>query len=246
MWPLAPNRQAIGLDLFRIPAQRRYAVMTQVVRHLLIAGPFPLVQGGSGLCAKYPVFLTDPHGHDTFWGFTETVVLVDDLLNECGIDSVRRQGLDYEVYRAGDRVASSKTGRLTDPASETEDIAGSMCSLGVQPRAGWYSDTTRNVGVVIVLVVSALLAVLANYLIGRPAALAREVAARTADLVEANSRLAERITERDIAQQGLAESEGRHRRLVELAPMGIVMVSPAGQLPFGEPNAGQHARIFRR
>lgn len=46
----------------------------------IMQGPFPLLQGGTGIAVKNPVYLKDSNGEKYFWGFTIAIIRVPDIL----------------------------------------------------------------------------------------------------------------------------------------------------------------------
>lgn len=98
------SRGLIDCDSIMLQDPKRRADALRTVRNnnLRLAGPFPLVQGGQGLLARYPVFVDGPIANRTeafgvddayecnelcygdaarpFWGFTVALVDADQLL----------------------------------------------------------------------------------------------------------------------------------------------------------------------
>ncbi|MBX9634459.1 MAG: CHASE domain-containing protein, partial [Magnetospirillum sp.] len=85
VYPLVGNESVIGHDLLKDPARRIAVLRTIQERLFVIAGPVPLMQGGNGLIARYPLFLGEP-GKDTFWGFATVVLNVEPILAEGGLE----------------------------------------------------------------------------------------------------------------------------------------------------------------
>ncbi len=113
--------------------------------------------------------------------------------------------------------------------TEAFRVSSSMWSLSLQPREGWYAHTTGIAGIALVLLSAMAVSATARFLLIRPILLNREVEARTVELKEANYRLGEEISSKTLAQNELAETEARIRRIYELAPIGIAMIGPDGQ-----------------
>ena len=69
MYPLQGNERAIGLDYRSAPGQTEAAERARTTRQIVLAGPFPLVQGGgTALAARMPVTVRGDDGQDRFWG----------------------------------------------------------------------------------------------------------------------------------------------------------------------------------
>ena len=79
------NRAAIGHDLFGDPRRRHLVEQSVKDRRDVIAGPIYLIQGGSAIIARRPVFvpLKDGDG-DSFWGFATILIDVQPLLVDAG------------------------------------------------------------------------------------------------------------------------------------------------------------------
>ncbi|EKE80641.1 diguanylate cyclase domain-containing protein [Idiomarina xiamenensis] len=77
-YPIEGNEKAIGLDFRNVPEQYRTVQKARQQGDVFIAGPLPLVQGGTGLIARYPIF-TDYPNNENYWG-TASVVIDYDLL----------------------------------------------------------------------------------------------------------------------------------------------------------------------
>lgn len=85
MYPLEGNEKVIGLDYRTVPSQLD-AVLKAIESHqLVLAGPLELVQGGTGLISRIPVFLKDKEGKERFWGITSAVIDADLLYRNSGL-----------------------------------------------------------------------------------------------------------------------------------------------------------------
>ncbi|MBF0324253.1 MAG: PAS domain-containing protein [Alphaproteobacteria bacterium] len=85
VWPLAGNSQSVGHDLLADPERRDATQRTISGRRLVLAGPFPLRQGGEGLVARQPIFLTKG-GQESFWGLAIVVLDLQQLLFNAGLN----------------------------------------------------------------------------------------------------------------------------------------------------------------
>jgi diguanylate cyclase (GGDEF)-like protein/PAS domain S-box-containing protein len=88
VYPLENNRQALGADYRTLPGQWELALRARETGALVVAGPVSLVQGGTGLIGRAPVFDRDG-GQDRFWGLVSAVIDVDRLY-----DAVDLRGYD--------------------------------------------------------------------------------------------------------------------------------------------------------
>ena len=68
-YPVAGNEGVIGKNFFKIPERLKDVELAINTRSIALSGPYNLIQGGLGVVARNPVFLTDAAGKEYFWGF---------------------------------------------------------------------------------------------------------------------------------------------------------------------------------
>ena len=98
IYPLAGNEAAIGLEYEKIPSQWPDVKRAIETRDTVVIGPVKLVQGGSGIVARTPVFLAD----GSYWGIVSMVIDVDSLLDSVAQSSAHAD-LRWAVRAGGDR-----------------------------------------------------------------------------------------------------------------------------------------------
>jgi hypothetical protein len=91
IWPEETNSPALGHQLLADPKRKEAAELAIKSRKLWVAGPHELIQGGTALIGRLPIFL--PHtesepggGSDIFWGFATVLVDLDNLLRISELD----------------------------------------------------------------------------------------------------------------------------------------------------------------
>ncbi len=78
------NEGVLGHDLLADPERRDIVRRAIERREYIIAGPQQLIQGGTGLIGRFPIFLPDGEA-DRFWGFATIVMDLQPLLAEAGL-----------------------------------------------------------------------------------------------------------------------------------------------------------------
>lgn len=141
--PLRGNEKAIGLDLLNFPAQSSEARLARDTGKPTLAGPLELVQGGTGVIGRFPVFLEDEPGQPSFWGFTQVMIRFPAWLETAHLSHLGKQGLAYELWRiqpdTGKKqvIARNSSGPLKDPVEQTLDVPNASWTLSVAPVEGW-------------------------------------------------------------------------------------------------------------
>jgi len=222
VYPMKGNEQVIGHDLLHDPA-RSVAVMRAIRERLfVVAGPVPLMQGGRGLIARYPLYLGEP-GRDRFWGFATVVLNLEPILAEGGLEPAADpsyvaalRGKDALGSR-GDLFHGNPEIFEEQPVVLDISLPHGTWQLALVPADGWpkvgpYSPVLWLGGVLLALLGGAV-----TY--GRlfaPAQLRLQVAR---------------------AMAALSESEEQFRRVAESATDAIVSCDVDGRVVFWNPAA---------
>ncbi|CAN0581196.1 unnamed protein product, partial [Ectocarpus sp. 12 AP-2014] len=85
IYPMIGNEQALGLDYLRHPTQREAALASMQARHMVLAGPVDLVQGGRGFIGRFPVFVEGGPAGNRAWGLVSAVIDVEQLYVDSGL-----------------------------------------------------------------------------------------------------------------------------------------------------------------
>jgi diguanylate cyclase len=78
VYPRAGNEAALGVAYRAVPEQWADVLRARVSGRTVLAGPLDLLQGGTAMVSRTPVFLTD----GTYWGVVTLVLDLDSLLAE--------------------------------------------------------------------------------------------------------------------------------------------------------------------
>lgn len=98
IYPLAGSEKAIGHNILLDDNRRQEALSAIKEKHLTLAGPFQLIQGGIAVVGRNPVFI-EIDGKDQFWGFTSALIFLDDLLSVTELYELEQKGYSYQFSR---------------------------------------------------------------------------------------------------------------------------------------------------
>jgi len=215
IYPLAGNEQAVGHDVLNDPLRRREALLAMRTRQLVLAGPFPLVQGGTAVIGRFPVFLPQRDGEEKFWGFTNAIVMIPDLLASAHLDELQVAGYDYQLWRIEPEnqqreVFAGFKGELHDPATVSFEVPNGRWSLSVAPVSGWVSGWSLALRLVLALAFSLTLVAL-YYLSARRIEVLRQQAVGRADEQSYLNTLL--VADVDRRQQAQAEADAAHAEI---------------------------------
>ena len=139
--PVRGNEAVLGLHYTEVPAQYEAVQEAMRTRRTVIAGPIALVQGGTGLVSRTPVFVRGASGRDTrYWGMVSLAVDVVPLFVD-----IRRvadhNGLRIAVRRGGGETFFGEPGVFAaKPVTMHYPLpGGGRWELAALPRDGWAS-----------------------------------------------------------------------------------------------------------
>jgi PAS domain S-box-containing protein len=202
-----------------------------------LTGPVRLLQGGLGLIARVPVFLSDQApegGPGRLWGLVTVIVDTENFFREVGLPESR--GIRLAIRkdgRPGDMVAGEAAVFADAPVVVTIALPGGAWELAAIPAGGWNGAPDRLSLAGFVLAIWLVLGLAIWMFLSWPARLKLAVGAATADLATARSGLerevADRTRELRAANESLRKSEAALRDLRDNAPIGIFTSTPDGR-----------------
>ena len=88
IYPFEGNEEALGLNLLENADRKKEANLAKDSGEYTIAGPFELIQGGTGALLFDPIYLTDNNGNENFWGFSILVINWDNFISQIDLDKL--------------------------------------------------------------------------------------------------------------------------------------------------------------
>lgn len=142
VYPKEGNDKAIGLDYRLVPEQFLAVERARESRQIVLAGPVHLVQGGTGLVARLPVYLHDRSGDEYFWGIISAVIDAEKLFAVSGLYD---ESLPVEVAIRGKDSEGGQGavffGRpelfADDPVLADIYLPSGSWQIAAVPRGGW-------------------------------------------------------------------------------------------------------------
>jgi diguanylate cyclase len=161
IYPLKGNETVLGRNYRDLPGQWNSVDKAIRTRQSVLSGPVNLVQGGTGLVNRTPVF--DDYGK--YWGVLSIVLDFDRLFSAAGM----RESADGVLYavRGKDGLGSQGDVFFGDSALFSQapvlmpiEIPGGRWELAAVPAAGWGGQKSfallHSIGLAIALTVAAL------------------------------------------------------------------------------------------
>lgn len=173
IYPAEGNEEGLGDLIHREDARGiscRYARDHDVI---ITQGPFNLLQGGSGIAVRNPVYMEQANGQKTFWGFTIVILRVPELFAGT-VDVLSKLGYDFRLFKIVSptdprfqEVYSSGAALPDNAPAYTFEVGDSKWRLELALNSA--AAHTRNIYLLpgLVLLIFILLAVVMRFVIKR-------------------------------------------------------------------------------
>jgi len=198
IYPMIGNEQALGLDYLRHPTQREAALASMQARHMVLAGPVDLVQGGRGFIGRFPVFVEGGPAGNRAWGLVSAVIDVEQLYVDSGLT---RDDLPIQLALMGrdadlsdDTVFFGEANILGQGPVMTEvSLPNGGWRIAAVPRDGWRETPSNALQfravLALVMLMVMLPIVMAGYLYDQHRAHIRKLAIREEEMRVLSRRL---------------------------------------------------------
>ncbi len=161
-YPVEGNEAVIGKNFFEIPERQKDVWLAIDTKSIALSGPYHLLQGGLGVVARNPIFLTDAEGNEYFWGFSTIILDLPQALDSVELEHLLEDGYDYQLS-----CINENGERLVIAGNPALDIAGAVCSdiqvphhvwtLAIVDRHAWVNEAKAGTGLLIGILLSVIL-----------------------------------------------------------------------------------------
>lgn len=164
IYPMEGNEAAMGLDMLQNPARKKEARLARLSGEYTIAGPYELVQGGTGALLFDPAYITDQNGEEKFWGFSILVMNWDNFIQEVELEKLEEAGYGYQIWKkdlyTGEKIVidESENSNLNNSLEVACSVPNDTWYFEIVPENGWITVSQKVFGVII----SIALAVMAS------------------------------------------------------------------------------------
>lgn len=145
VYPLKGNEQALGLDMLNNPQRKKEARLAKQSKEYTIAGPYELVQGGTGALLFNPIYMEKGGQDDNFWGFSILVINWEKFIEEIELDKLESAGYYYQIWKkdiyTGEKVIIDKSSETdsTNMLEVTCKVPNDTWYFDIVPKNGWIS-----------------------------------------------------------------------------------------------------------
>lgn len=149
-YPLEGNENVMGKNFLEIPERQKDVLLAIDTKSIALSGPYHLLQGGLGVVARKPIFLTDGVGKEYFWGFSAIILDLPKAIEGALLSHLRNDGYDYQLY-----CINENDERLIIEGDPDLDVQQAVCkeikvphhiwTLAVRPNQPWLNEAKAGV-----------------------------------------------------------------------------------------------------
>lgn len=165
IYPFKGNEEALGLDMLKHPERKKEARLAKQSGEYTIAGPFELVQGGTGALLFNPIYIEKGGQENDFWGFSILVINWEKFIEEIELDKLENAGYSYQIWKkdiyTGEKIIIDKSKGCSDADSMevTCSVPNDTWYFDIAPKNGWLSKPQMTFGFFVALFLALLAAI---------------------------------------------------------------------------------------
>jgi sensor domain CHASE-containing protein/nitrogen-specific signal transduction histidine kinase len=233
VYPLAINTNAIGIDLADNPEQRETVLRAIRERQTILTGPVKLVQGGTALIGRMPIFISEPGtpiNSGPYWGQISIAIDMDSFVRSAQLDKTDDLHIALRRYGSSENDSTVIYGDQAvfqqNPVSLAVSLPHGEWQLAAIPAGGWATDTSFVWLWRTIALLSIIVWLLISSLLVRHISRHRRVSDR---LQEVNLELENRVAERTRALADKQAQLVHAGRLASLGEMATAIAHEIGQ-----------------
>ena len=155
IYPIQGNENAMGFNVLEDSERKKAALLARDSGEYTIAGPFELVQGGTGVLLFDPVYQTDAQGNEKFWGFSVLVMDWEKFIDKMELDKLEDAGYHYQIWKRGNKddeqvvIAQCVNFEKEDTLEVACEVPNDTWYFEIIPENGWITLIQRLWGLLI-------------------------------------------------------------------------------------------------
>ena len=157
IYPIQGNENAMGFNVLEDSERKKAALLARDSGEYTIAGPFDLVQGGTGVLLFDPVYQTDAQGNEKFWGFSILVMDWEKFIDKMELDKLEEAGYHYQIWKRGNKddeqvvIAQCTNFKKDDTLEVACKAPNDTWYFEIIPGNGWITSMQKLWGLLISL-----------------------------------------------------------------------------------------------
>ena len=155
IYPIQGNENAMGFNILEDSERKEAARLARDSGEYTLAGPFELVQGGTGGLLFDPVYQIDAQGNKKFWGFSVLVMDWEKFIDKMELNKLEDAGYHYQIWKRDNRdnekvvIAQCVNFEKEDTLEVACEVPNDTWYFEIIPENGWITLIQRLWGLLI-------------------------------------------------------------------------------------------------
>ena len=155
IYPIQGNENAMGFNILEDSERKEAARLARDSGEYTLAGPFELVQGGTGVLLFDPVYQIDAQGNKKFWGFSVLVMDWEKFIDKMELNKLEDAGYHYQIWKRDNRdnekvvIAQCVNFEKEDTLEVACEVPNDTWYFEIIPENGWITLIQRLWGLLI-------------------------------------------------------------------------------------------------
>ena len=155
IYPIQGNENAMGFNMLEDSERKKAARLARDSGEYTLAGPFELVQGGTGVLLFDPVYQIDAQGNKKFWGFSVLVMDWEKFIDKMELNKLEDAGYHYQIWKRDDKdnekvvIAQCVNFEKEDTLEVACEVPNDIWYFEIIPENGWITSIQKLWGLLI-------------------------------------------------------------------------------------------------
>ena len=155
IYPIQGNENAMGFNILEDSERKKAARRARDSGEYTLAGPFELVQGGTGVLLFDPVYQIDAQGNKKFWGFSILVMDWEKFIDKMELNKLEDAGYHYQIWKRGNKdgekavIAQCVNFEKEDTLEVACEVPNDIWYFEIIPENGWITSIQKLWGLLI-------------------------------------------------------------------------------------------------
>ena len=155
IYPVQGNENAMGFNMLEDSERKKAARLARDSGEYTLAGPFELVQGGTGVLLFDPVYQIDAQGNKKFWGFSILVIDWEKFIDKMELNKLEDAGYHYQIWKRGNKdgekavIAQCVNFEKEDTLEVACEVPNDIWYFEIIPENGWITSIQKLWGLLI-------------------------------------------------------------------------------------------------
>ena len=155
IYPIQGNENAMGFNVLEDSERKKAARLARDSGEYTLAGPFELVQGGTGVLLFDPVYQIDAQGNKKFWGFSILVMDWEKFIDKMELNKLEDAGYHYQIWKRGNKdgekavIAQCVNFEKEDTLEVACEVPNDTWYFEIIPENGWITSIQKLWGLLI-------------------------------------------------------------------------------------------------